>query len=343
MNCKIYFHSFETIAFGIVILSLQMISSTTRLMAEPDESIVTKVEIYDGDSNAKLDVLCKLYIENLNLLLEKAPGSNSQLILFIDDLPMVGVNPISIDTSKSTVLFMLCRDTSSIRSWSQFFKFAKGFQKDVKLTVGYYNSFTIDTKAGYTKFIIVRKLQFYISLSLVLLLVVILIILGKRSNIIRDTSTNENKPYSLARTQLAFWMILITFSFVFIWAVTGSLPIVTGTILTLLGISIATTAGAKVIDFSQAGFDRFQNKPSRGFFLDLLSDEKGVNIHRFQLVVWTILLGFFFVRNVVINLDMPQFDDNLLILMGISNGTYVGLKVQENSKKEIATDKQTSS
>jgi len=31
---------------------------------------------------------------------------------------------------------------------------------------------------------------------------------------------------------------------------------------------------------------------------------------------------------------MPQFDDNLLILMGISNGTYVGLKVQENAKKE---------
>jgi len=316
-----------------------MLSLPSLLLADTTESIVTKVEIYDGDNNAKLDAFCKLYIENLNLLLEKAPGRNSQLILFIDDLPMVGVNPISTDTSKGTVLFMLCRDTSSIKSWSQFFKFAKGFQKDVRLTIGYYNAFTIDTKAGYTKFIIVRKSQFYISLSLVLLLVVILIILGKRSNIIRDTSTNDKKPYSLSRTQLAFWMILIIFSFVFIWALTGSLPTVTGTILTLLGISIATTTGAKIIDFSQAGFDRFQNLPSRGFFLDLLSDEKGVNIHRFQLVVWTILLGFFFVRNVVINLDMPQFDDNLLILMGISNGTYVGLKVQENTKKENVTVK----
>ncbi len=339
MNCKIYFHSFETIAFVIVFLGLPMLSSTTRLMAEPGESIVTRVEIFDSDNNAKLDVLCKLYIENLNILLDKAPGKDSQLILFIDDLPMVGLNPISIDTSKGTVLFMLCRDTSSTQSWSHFFKFSKGFQKDVKLTVGYYNAFTIDTKVEHTKFIIVRKLQFYISLGLVFFLVVILIILGKKSNIIRDISISENKPYSLSRTQLAFWMVLITFSFVFIWAVTGSLPTVTGTILTLLGISIATTTGAKVIDFSQAGFDRFQNDPSRGFFLDLISDDKGVNIHRFQLVVWTILLGFFFIRNVVTNLDMPQFDDNLLILMGISNGTYVGLKVQENSKKDIVTDK----
>jgi len=46
------------------------------------------------------------------------------------------------------------------------------------------------------------------------------------------------------------------------------------------------------------------------------------------------LLGIFFIRYVIINLDVPQFDDNILILMGISNGTYVGLKVQENASKE---------
>jgi len=335
MNRRKSIHSFKL--FALLVISVLIICSVhyNSAFAKTVDSYVTKVEIYDSDNFAKLDVLCKMYIENLNELLEMAPGRTSKLILFIDDLPMVGINPVSVDTNKGTLLFMLSRDSSSTRSWSQFFKFAKGFQKNVRLTVGYYNYFSIDSKAETVKFIIVRKLQFYLSLGLVLLLIIILFVLAKRSNIIRDTSISENKPFSLARTQLVFWTILVVFSFVFIWAITGSLPTITGTILTLLGISIATTAGAKVIDFSQAGLTRFQNRASRGFFLDILSDEKGVNVHRFQLAVWTLLLGFFFVRYVITNLDMPQFEDNLLILMGISNGTYVGLKVQENAKKDV--------
>lgn len=68
---------------------------------------------------------------------------------------------------------------------------------------------------------------------------------------------------------------------------------------------------------------------SRGFLTDIMSDENGVSIHRFQMVVWTIVLTLIFVYEVYKTLSMPEFSDTLLTLMGISSGTYVTLKVPE--------------
>ena len=47
------------------------------------------------------------------------------------------------------------------------------------------------------------------------------------------------------------------------------------------------------------------------------------------MVVWTVVLGVMFVIEVYTNLQMPEFDSTLLTLMGISGGTYVGLKIPE--------------
>lgn len=68
---------------------------------------------------------------------------------------------------------------------------------------------------------------------------------------------------------------------------------------------------------------------SQGFLTDIMSDENGVSIHRFQMVVWTIVLTLIFVYEVYKSLSMPEFSNTLLTLMGISSGTYVTLKVPE--------------
>ncbi|HEY9401457.1 MAG TPA: hypothetical protein VIQ24_02095, partial [Pyrinomonadaceae bacterium] len=59
------------------------------------------------------------------------------------------------------------------------------------------------------------------------------------------------------------------------------------------------------------------------FYTDLVSDSHGVNFHRFQMIVWTIVLGFIFVDSVLSRLSMPQFSTTVLTLMGISSGTYL--------------------
>jgi hypothetical protein len=70
---------------------------------------------------------------------------------------------------------------------------------------------------------------------------------------------------------------------------------------------------------------------SQGLLLDLLSDANGVGFHRFQVLAWTIVLGIIFVAQVYQNLAMPTFDATLLALMGISAGTYLGLKIPEDT------------
>lgn len=71
------------------------------------------------------------------------------------------------------------------------------------------------------------------------------------------------------------------------------------------------------------------SQTSKGFWKDLLSDSNGISLYRFQIAVWTLVIGFIFIINVYDNLSMPQFDNTLLALMGISSGTYLGFKIPE--------------
>lgn len=68
---------------------------------------------------------------------------------------------------------------------------------------------------------------------------------------------------------------------------------------------------------------------SESFVTDLLTDDGGAALHRFQMAVWTIVIAGIFIHDVVVNLRMPEFSSQLLALVGLSNGTYVGLKIPE--------------
>jgi hypothetical protein len=88
----------------------------------------------------------------------------------------------------------------------------------------------------------------------------------------------------------------------------------------------ALTVVNKQIDDASTGL----SKPTTdGFRRDLLTDANGVNFHRFQMLAWTLVLGFLFLAGVYSGLAMPQFSGTLLALMGISAGTYLGFKIPE--------------
>lgn len=72
------------------------------------------------------------------------------------------------------------------------------------------------------------------------------------------------------------------------------------------------------------------SKPiSESFLSDLVTDANGISLHRFQMLVWTVILVFLFGHGVYTNLAMPELDTTLLALMGISSGTYLGFKIPE--------------
>jgi hypothetical protein len=66
-----------------------------------------------------------------------------------------------------------------------------------------------------------------------------------------------------------------------------------------------------------------------GFWRDIVNDGNGPSFHRVQVVIWTLVLGAVFVRSVLQTISMPEFPETLLVLMGISNATYLGFKTAE--------------
>lgn len=183
---------------------------------------------------------------------------------------------------------------------------------------------------------------------------------------------NKRRSFSLARCQMAWWFFIVIGAYLYIWIVTGNRDSLNTGVLTLIGISAATGASAAVIDGSkrderkkleaqrdalnaatgaipppanladlkaqltqvEASIKALPTPPgeTEGPLKDILNEEDGVSFHRFQMAGWTIMLGIVFITTVYQSLVMPDFSATLLGLMGISSGTYVGLKIPNSPK-----------
>jgi hypothetical protein len=256
------------------------------------------------------------------------------------------------------------------------------------------------------------------SISLVFALIAItLAFFTATTDILRDPCRRRPegvKPVSLARTQMAFWFVVIAAAFLFLWVTTGNIATINGTCLVLLAIGTTTAltsvtiTGSKdrTIDLSDAlqktpqemlkmtpeeiqaaiseRMNELQNaapgqitpeekaqqfeilekqreeikcfldaQPAwfpktiyfwkyrlRTVFDDLLTEEVGTyDFQRFQVLAWTLVLGTVFVVKVFYERVMPTFDTNVLLLMGISSGAYLGFKkiaTEEQKKNRIA-------
>ncbi|MGL5891900.1 MAG: hypothetical protein ACRC3B_18550, partial [Bacteroidia bacterium] len=161
----------------------------------------------------------------------------------------------------------------------------------------------------------------------------------RKSQLFLDTTEingakNTNGAYSLAKVQLAFWTVIIILSETYIWCITGVLPDLSASSLILLGLSVGTTALSTAVGYA----NELKGQTTSGsFWTDIISDSAKVpSLHRVQMVIWTLLIGFYFVRQSWLHFSMPDISDNLLILMGISSGTYVAFKTQERKTAPVA-------
>ena len=197
----------------------------------------------------------------------------------------------------------------------------------VSISVGDGKQFSNSTLAMY--FAIKQKIKnAWIWIVLLLIPLLFFIYLSLKHNILKD---DGNVYYSLGRTQLFFWTVIFCFCYLYLWLKTGTLPDITNTVLILLGVSVATTAAAKVIENNPAvAPPAVADQPvSEGWLIDILSDSKSISVHRFQNVAFTLVYGVIFIQQVGYALVFPEFDTNALLLMGISSGTYAGLKITE--------------
>ena len=163
------------------------------------------------------------------------------------------------------------------------------------------------------------------------------------TSILRDAVSDAAKksiaPYSLSRTQLAFWIFIIATLYIYsvLWDQADIMKI-NQTVLILMGISAGTFAAGAVLDtneIEQGVKPKKDDDSSEGFLKDIVSDKQGISIHRFQNVVWTIvaILIYCYRYNNPPNgiVVLPELDQTLLALTGISSATYLTMKTRENA------------
>lgn len=286
---------------------------------------------YFGDHiSLKLNDLDKFISLQNSFRKKGANDSLSEIILYINGNPMRDIGVWSVNSYEKTLIFHLDRHSSYLTKLYPYFPFLWS-NIHVYVSVGFRNGVYIGTEGMANKFYLqyINNWAWLLTLLLIVAIIVSFLLLAIDTNLIRIG--DKHSPHSLGLTQLAFWTLIISASFLYIWVITGELTPITGSTLVLLSISMATTAGSRLVDIRRDPKSPKEIPPSNGFIKDVLSDSLGYSVHRCQMFLWTIILGIIFISDVIVKQKMPQLDTTLLGLMGISSGAYVGLKMIENN------------
>lgn len=299
----------------------------------------------------------EVHVSGLKALLarEKCSATHKKIVLFVDHRPVPGATPSPLDDPAKEVLkFALDRKKPSHDVWTHLLGRPSFTDREVSISVGIEDEYPVESKQSITLRVIPHG-WFGTWAAILVGLIASFLALAVKSDVLRDTGPQPTgttrKPYSLAKMQAAWWFFLILASYLFIGLVTGDYgTTITSTVLLLMGISAATAVGSATIDAGKAEASTAKAAAAAGvpggaaavavtpqatkgrWWLDILSDEHGVNFHRFQMAAWTAVLGVIFVHDVYAGLAMPDFDNTLLGLLGISAGTYLGLKTTSETK-----------
>lgn len=196
------------------------------------------------------------------------------------------------------------------------------------------------------------------AVIVIVLICTLFIVLAVYSNILRDEISNceefeanakqlqqksrwklvdKSAPFSLTNVQFGLWTVIISSAYIYLALCKGdcSETDINKTALVLMGIFAGTAVASSVIDKNEMADNRprHQNMPSQGFFIDILSDDNGISLHRFQNLAWTMIaitVYLYKISQVTTGCQLPELSDTLLALTGISNATYLVLKGKEN-------------
>lgn len=321
--------------FCLQFLSIIALAQTPPLnpakpvVAEPPKPVVLKDSIISiknlrtQKDSAKINEVIAIRVYTLKPI-------DSLGNLYVNGMPMPVLKFSKSDNNEKMLYFQLSPNMQD--SLLRFLK-SSPFEKAIVPVYFSVGSLTkIIAKANAPIYVEVRqKLNKWWMFAAAFILAVIFLV-ALFQNILKD---DQNLYYSLGRTQLFYWTVLVITAYLYICFKTDVLPDLPLSILAILGISVSTTAVSKIIENKDKGnvvIDK--NAKSEGWFMDILSDGSSINIQRLQNVAFNVFFGMLFLQKALSNHLMPDFDSNVLILLGISSGAYAGLKTTEAQKEQ---------
>lgn len=268
------------------------------------------------------------------------------VVLLFNNIPLPEFTAYVENMESGVVRFEFFEDALTQENRKLLYNLKDGATKEIQLGI----------KAGNTSInyppranIFFEDVKYWSKIGWILIvafLLFFLVIIIKYKSLVKDSLpfvdsgelTRNKATYSFGKTQMAFWTFIVISSFIYIWAFTTDLNSINDTALILLGISSITLAAGSVVNSqkedkavannSEAAL--VESRLSEGsFFKDILSDANGISINRFQAFIFNIVFGVAFMKSVIYDYSMPEFDETQLLLLGLSNGTYVFLKNTE--------------
>jgi hypothetical protein len=300
------------------------------------------------------------------LMDEEGAPEVTDLILFVDGQPLPGTHPVvesqtneqlpsgASDADEKNqdkdwvvtfrLTFPITRDLSSDKGKQSWTKLLGGLgkeRKEVPVSIGLLNGPPLPSTYR-AEFVRLGGISLAIFFVVAIVLGIGFFLVAYKTGALRDKEPPSmdkgniaptGRAYSLSRTQIAVWTLLVVYAYLFIWLITGEYNTeIPRTILAIMGISAGTYATAAAVDKGKErgpGGAGVTVSPTENFALDLLSTSGGASLHRVQFGLWSIVLMIVFIVTVYDTLAMPQFDASLLGLMGISSAAYAGMKIPE--------------
>lgn len=249
-------HKVSNLQFFCSLLVICLMSTliSTACAADSNTEIPLKVKGVEGE--LELDHHIEIEVENLEKWVEQKDHDPSKFVLCVDGNALNGLLPTIIDNNNK-LRYDLKRTSKTKDAWTAILsRRPKRFKRNVPVTVRQ-EGVKVQGNAM-APLIVINSLWFWIFVVVFAVAIILFWRLASISDIIREPGPqpggiDENKkpnrkPYSLARTQMAFWFFIVTISYVFIWMVTSDLSNLTPSVLALIGISAATGLSSASVD-----------------------------------------------------------------------------------------------
>jgi hypothetical protein len=198
-------------------------------------------------------------VKNLGKWAEQPENDPSKFVLCLNGNEFKGLHPAF---RKQDLLGFSLRPTSeSTEAWTNLVsqRLKEGDLEEVFVTVRYGSAKIQGEIKAPLRVIDWFWLKVFLTCFVVALIVFVW--LAYKTDIIREAGRqpegiNEygwpnRKPFSLARTQMAWWFFVVLASYIFIWMMTDDLCSLTPSVLALMGISAATGLSSAVVDSSK--------------------------------------------------------------------------------------------
>jgi FtsH-binding integral membrane protein len=245
-----------------------------------------KVTHIEGD----LELRRSITVEVLNLdkwIEQNSDFEVSDLVLYVDGIAFNKLPPKLVEGTKLEFNFNLSLYPEIQKAWAElvskkvtntdFFE-----RKGLSVTIGLKNGMQLHSTAEKQTLVRIKKIWLWGFVTVFGLGIFSFILLARNSDVIRDTGIapsgsqanglGKRKPYSLARTQMAFWFFVVVMGFVFIWMATDNLATLTPAVLGLIGISAATGLSSAVVDSGKRSDQQNQRRAledqKKGFEVD---------------------------------------------------------------------------